>query len=99
MPAPALLPWLLLTRSVLCVACSVHAECPRFLFTGLLLQTNPDGVTNDRMLFSVVVGVLTTSSARHASHMLCHTSRPLNPRRVALLLLTPYPPPRPSASA
>ena len=32
-----------------------------FLFTGLLLQTNPDGIGSDRILFSVVVGMLTTS--------------------------------------
>jgi hypothetical protein len=58
-----------------CFACVLLQLC-RFLFTGLLLQTSPDGVTNDRMLFSVVVGVLTTSSARHTSHMLCHTPCP-----------------------
>jgi hypothetical protein len=52
---------LLLTRRCLFSACS------SFLFTGLLLQTNPDGVSNDRMLFSVVVGMLTTSSARTLS--------------------------------
>jgi FtsP/CotA-like multicopper oxidase with cupredoxin domain len=32
-----------------------------FLFTGLLLQTNPEGITSDRLLFSVIVGMLTTS--------------------------------------
>ncbi len=32
-----------------------------FLFTGLLLQTNPDGITNNRLLFAVLVGALTTS--------------------------------------
>ena len=32
-----------------------------FLFTGLLLQTNPDGINANRLLFSVVVGGLTTS--------------------------------------
>ena len=32
-----------------------------FLFTGLLLQTDPDGITGDRLLFSLVVGALTTS--------------------------------------
>ena len=32
-----------------------------FLFVGLLLQTNPDGITSDQLLFSVVVGFLTTS--------------------------------------
>ena len=32
-----------------------------FLWTGLLLQTNPEGITRDKILFSVIVGVLTTS--------------------------------------
>ena len=40
-----------------CFCCSIFL----FLFTGLLLQTNPDGITSDRMLFSVIVGMLTTS--------------------------------------
>jgi hypothetical protein len=31
-----------------------------FLWTGLLLQTNPDGITENRLLFSIVVGLLTT---------------------------------------
>jgi hypothetical protein len=32
-----------------------------FLFTGLLLQTNPEGISENRLLFAVVVGALTTS--------------------------------------
>lgn len=32
-----------------------------FLFTGLLLQTNPDDISHHRLLFAVVVGTLTTS--------------------------------------
>jgi hypothetical protein len=32
-----------------------------FLFTGLLLQSNPDGIAENRLLFAVVVGALTTS--------------------------------------
>jgi hypothetical protein len=31
------------------------------LAQGLLLKTNPDGITSQRLLFSVVVGALTTS--------------------------------------
>ena len=32
-----------------------------FLWTGLLLQTNPDEITRNRLLFAIVVGALTTS--------------------------------------
>ncbi len=32
-----------------------------FLFTALLLNTDPDGIANNRILFSVLVGLLTTS--------------------------------------
>ena len=32
-----------------------------FLFCGLLLQTNPNGINSHRLLFSVIVGTLTTS--------------------------------------
>jgi len=32
-----------------------------FLFCGLLLQTNPNGISSHRLLFSVIVGTLTTS--------------------------------------
>ena len=32
-----------------------------FLFCGLLLQTNPNGISAHRLLFSVIVGALTTS--------------------------------------
>jgi hypothetical protein len=32
-----------------------------FLFTALLLQTNPDGIASHNVVFSVVVGTLTTS--------------------------------------
>ena len=32
-----------------------------FLFCGLLLQTNPNGISANRLLFSVIVGALTTS--------------------------------------
>jgi hypothetical protein len=45
---------LLLTRH--CLFC-----LSSFLFTGLLLQTNPEGIKDNRLLFAVVVGMLTTS--------------------------------------
>jgi hypothetical protein len=32
-----------------------------FMFTGFLLRTNPDGISDHRTLFAVVVGALTTS--------------------------------------
>ena len=32
-----------------------------FLFTGLLLNTDPDGIASNRILFAVLVGALTTS--------------------------------------
>jgi hypothetical protein len=43
----------------------------RFLWTGLLLQTNPEGITSDRLLFSVIVGMLTTSIIAFTGYLFC----------------------------
>jgi iron transport multicopper oxidase len=38
---------------------------------GLLLQTNPEGITADRLLFSVIVGMLTTSIVAFTGYLFC----------------------------
>ena len=40
-----------------------------FLWTGLLLQTNPEGITRDQILFSVIVGILTTSIVAFTAYL------------------------------
>ena len=49
------------SRASLLTRAGAPASVFLFLFTGLLLQTNPDGITADKLLFSLVVGALTTS--------------------------------------
>jgi hypothetical protein len=53
------LPDRLLTRPPACFV--NHLPARSFLFTGLLLQMDPEGITQNRLVFSVLVGALTTS--------------------------------------
>ena len=48
-------------RLLVTYACAFPCAALQFMFTGFLLRTNPEGISDHRTLFAVVVGALTTS--------------------------------------